>query len=49
MQFNKTLTFIEGWRAFMHFSECFFTYIIKSMGIALISYAYSLKDFDEEC
>ena len=30
MQLNKILTFIQGERGFTHFSECFFTYIIKS-------------------
>ena len=32
----------------MHFSECFFTYNIKSIGIANIGIALLLKDFDEE-
>ena len=48
MELNKHLTFIQGERAFMHFSECFFTYNIKSIGIANIGIALLLKDFDEE-
>ena len=48
MQLNKTLTFIQGERAFMQFSECSFTYNIRSIGIAYIDIALLLKDFDEK-
>ena len=33
MQLNKLLTFIEGERAFMHFSDCFLRLLLNSSAL----------------